>query len=166
MQKLAAILLFLIPVTAQAVEQSAAPPATETISASDAFQMSSALQIIGGNHDVAIGQGASQRAVPTPYDLSPETRWAIADNMTALRPLLQAAQEVIRVTKAAAEAKNGGELKAGSAAQVALDEELRKISDTKRPVGKLFHIKRGELKLTTNAIPVDVLSVLAPIIDP
>ncbi len=161
-----AVAIALISAPAFAAEQSATPPATELISASDAFQIATALTIVGGNHDVVIGQGASQRAVATPYDLSSETRWAIADDLTALRPLLQTVQEVVRTTRAAAEAKNGGELKAGTPAQTALEEELRKISDTKRPVAKLLHIKRGDLKMSVNAIPIDVLSALAPIIDP
>jgi hypothetical protein len=168
-----AILAALIVTPAFAAEQSATPPATEMISASDAFQIANALAVVGGNHDVVIGQGASQRAVPTPYDLSSETRWAIADDMTGLRPLLQTVQEVVRTTRAAAEAKHGGSLDACPvdkmdcvASKKVLDEDLRKISDTKRPVAKLFHIKRGDLKLNVNAIPIDVLSALAPIIDP
>jgi hypothetical protein len=159
------------------------PAETETITANEATELFNALVAVGGTHPVTIGQGASQHAVEQAYDLGPETRWALVDDLTAVRAVVVAAQRLFQQARADAESKNGGPLKplkeavldAGgnvvasavlSAEQKELDKYLKELSEAKRPIAKLFHIKRGDLKLNVNAIPTNILSALAPILDP
>jgi hypothetical protein len=160
------------------------PPAnTELIVVSKAIALANACAAVTGFHDETVGQGASQRVISAPYSISADTRWALTDNIGALNAVIETTQKVQRQLVADAEAKNGGPLKLKKEAvvdangnitvpavpspeQEALNKELQKVMDSERPVAKLFHIKRADLKLGENPIPGMTLDALKPIVEP
>jgi hypothetical protein len=187
---LIALLLISSP-TLAAVAASDLPPAqTETIQVRKAVALANAIAAVTGLHEEIVGQGANQRSVMMPYSLSADTRWALTDDLSALNAMIETAQKVQKQIVADAEAKapddakdEAGHLKAKkppvldaagkmiadavpSPEQVALNDELQRIMDSERPVAKLFHVKRADLKLADNPIPGVTLDALKPIIDP
>ena len=164
------------------------PPAgqTETIKVSKAIDLLGANTAITGNHEVVVGQGASAHTAQVPYELSPDTLWALKDDISILRHLVEIAQEDQRHLVAQAEATNGGPLKPKtvavydanhnvvapeepSDAQIALNKKVQELMDSTREINKLFRIKRDELKkaMSDQGHPTGaILSSLDPILDP
>jgi hypothetical protein len=170
---------------ALSAQVSANPPAgeTETIVVSKAVALANAIAAVTGLHDETVGQGASARPVSMPYNISADTRWALTDDLGALNAVIESVQKKQRATIDAAEKLNGGPLKPKkeavlnsngvvvtaaelSDAQIALNADLQKLMDSEVSVAKLFHIKRGDLKLSENPIQGMTLDALRPIIDP
>lgn len=148
-----------------AAPQSPTPADTEMIVVSKAVDLLNALNQLGG-HEEIVGQGASQRVVTVPYNFNADTLWAIADDITALRKVVVTYQDTVRALTAAAEAKNGGEVKPEMPAAKTLTADIQKLFDSERPVAKLFRLKRADLKLGENKVHPGIISSLAPILDP
>jgi hypothetical protein len=170
---------------ALAAQVSDNPPTgqTEIIQISKAVALANSIAAVTGLHDEVVGQGASAHAVSMPYAISAETRWALTDDLGALNAVIEQAQKKQKATVDAAEKLNGGPLKPKtpavlnangvvitpaelSDAQIALNADLQKLADSEVSVAKLFHIKRGDLKLNDNPIPGMTLDAMRPIIDP
>lgn len=143
-------------------------PTTGKITVAKAVDLLAALNGLSAGREEIVGQGASQRVIAVPYNLSADTLWAIADNITALRKVVVGYQEVVRSLTAQAEAKSGTglPLAEGSAAHKALAAEIQKTFESERPIDKLARLKRDDLKLGENKIPPQLLSSLAPILNP
>ena len=188
----AVVAFFILASAAGAAPTSDNPPAaqTEQIQVRKAIALANAIAAVTGLHEEIVGQGANQRSVMMPYNLSADTRWSLTDDLSALNAMIETAQKVQKQLVADAEAKApddakdaAGHLKAkkdavldaagkvvvdavASPEQTALNDELQKIMDSERPVAKLFHVKRADLKLADNPIPGLTLDALKPIIDP
>jgi hypothetical protein len=114
---------------ARAAEHSDNPPpaATEMIAVDKAMDMLGALTLVTGEHEVIVGQGASQHVAKVPYELSADTFWALKDDISALRMTVTASQETIQNMKAQAEAKDGSPLP--PPAERELEEQGEAISE-------------------------------------
>lgn len=183
------VALVMVPVAAATAPVSDKPPAgqTETIKVSKAVDLLNAITVITGNHEVIVGQGASAHTAQIPYELNADTLWALKDDISILRHLVEIAQEDQRHLVSQAEAANGGPLKpkteavydanhnmvapeVPSDAQVALNKKVQELMDSPREINKLFHIKRDDLKKAMSSDqghPAgSILSSLDPILDP
>jgi hypothetical protein len=189
---IASMIAGLAPFTAViAAEQSPTTPVppeqTQTIKVSTAFDLLTALNMVTGTHDEVVGQGASQRTIAAPYDLNADTLWALTDDITVIRKFVNTVQDINKSLIGSAEAKNGGvplqpktpavldaagnvvTAAVPSDAQLALQKEQNDLYASDRPIDKLFHIKRGDLKNAMSGpdhIPGSVISSLSPILDP
>jgi len=153
-----------------AAPQSATPADTETITVQKAADLLNALGALGLQHEELVGQGQSQKVIAVPFNFSGDTLWAIQDDIGALRKVVTGYQETVKSMQAAAEAKNGGPLKAAkeavlgpdgnvtkpevpSADQKALAAAIEKLFVSERPVSRLFRLKRGDLCMGAKAFP-------------
>jgi hypothetical protein len=179
-------LLALAPAAALAAEKTKTPPPldTETIVVSRAVELLNALSFVAGYHDRVVGE----KIVSVPFDLGAtpdrgaDVRWALTDDISALRKVVTTAQDIQKQLTQTAEAKAGvGPLQPRAAvtdakgnvteparlseAQVELNEQIQKLLDSERPVDRLFRIKREDLKVGVNQFPGPILSALEPILD-
>lgn len=171
--------------TVNAEPKSDASSSTEMIVVSKAYEAFNGLNAISAMHEELVGVGSAQKVIAVPFQFSPDTIWAMADNTGALRKVIATYEEVRKNLVAAAEAKNGGPLKPKreavldangktvtpeepSAEQKALAEEIQKLFDSERPVGKLIRLKRGDLCIGGNTnsptCPKDAANKIQPMV--
>lgn len=173
------LLALSVPSLGASVESPPQPPTpAQTITPNRAFELMTALSQVTGDHDEIVGQGASARVSPQPYDLSADTLWALDDDINALRAFMVDVQAVVKTMRSKAEADNGGawpgecDLPANnpgallpSDPKCAADRKFTALvaafDDKERPIAKLFKISRKDLKLgAPNKIPGSILAAL------
>lgn len=135
-------------------------PETTKLTIEQADRVLAGLTALDG-YDKVIKDGASERTVKVPYDLTGKLRLLIARDIDALTPAVKrfakTRQEIVAQATAGKTPDQAEVAKVNKSVQELLDSEeqfdLGKIGDT-------------ELKLDVNPIPPSVLSQLSPIRQP
>ena len=181
------VVLSISPALAAEPDAAAIPDKlSEKIVVSKAIDLLGALNAVTGNHDVIVGEGSSAHTTSVPYNLSADTLWVMTDDIKILRSFYETVQETVKKLAAQARAvhpdidtpkkeaaydANHNLVSAAvpSDALIELNKKIQELSDSERPIAKLGHIRRADLKpaMSSDAhVSGQVLATLLMIVDP
>src|SRR6266851_3412271 len=111
-----------------------------------ALDLGAALAALDG-YDKTVKDGATERTVRMSYQLSSNVRLAIGRNITKLKEITLAFQKAGRDKRAEVTAREGGDIKPGSAAEIQLNNDLTEMMDADAGPLDLTKFKPEELGL-------------------
>lgn len=139
----------------------ASMPETITLTIEQSLNISSALMSLDGQEKI-IKDGDKEKSVKVPYQLSGNTRLAIAKNMTKLNEIAKSYNDAR--TALVGQFSVDGKIEPNSDNEKKFTIEMKKVIATEQHLD-LTKIKISDLNLDANQIPGTVLALLNPILD-